>query len=375
MACLYTILTTLALAQASAEESRWVTLDQKEGTCILRDFGERGDGYWNGLKVWYGQGLPYLCSFFVSTPCDQNVISAGGCFHGTEAPIYYCFNVAFFDKDENLIACHGGGLPDQPPVTKGGTTMIAASMPIPKDVHDGIHSYKVAYYESDLAIGKVAWDEHDVSREIMTDAITEQTTERSWPLWKSAGELRGSAFQVRAGSRLLPLATQEDWRAETTEGTCSLKKAAMPNSSDEQRQRFLVAVGDTLTLRANCRLEINKDNAIETWINIRNPSDRNMFWALYVAFFDRYGNLVGSTQSDAMTEANGTSPSVVIDGKLQRITSSFGTIMPVPIPLGFEDKVTSYKVTMYESEEPIGQKKDGKVEGSQDPVAKKPGGQ
>ena len=86
-----------------------------------------------------------------------------------------------------------------------------------------------------------------------------------------------------------------------------------------------------------------------------------MFGELYIAFFDKYGNLVGSTHTDVMTEPNGSSPSGSITphgGKPQPITSAFQAALPVPIPLGFGEKITSYKMTMYESDGPIGEKRD-----------------
>jgi len=275
-------------------------------------------------------------------------------FCGEDLPLCYCYNVAFLDADENLVACDGGDLPNHPPV-KSGQSSVTRVMPVPKDVHRCVNSYKVAYYESDVAIGKAAWNEHEMLRAKSTNGDTGETTERSWPRWKSDGELRGSPFHVRAGSRLLPIDVKDNWQAETTEGTCSLTKTATSNSGEAQDQKFSVAVGNALKLKADCRFKINQDNAIETWVSFKNASDKKRFGTLYIAFFDRHGNLVSSTHADTSTEPNGTMPSVAVGGQPQPNASAYQTIMPMPIPLGFEKNITSYKITLYESERPIGE--------------------
>jgi len=275
-------------------------------------------------------------------------------FYGEHPPLYYCYNVAFFDAEENLIACDGGDLPDHPLVTSR-LSSVTRTMPIPRGVHKCVDSYRVAYYESDVAIGKVAWDEHESFRVTSTNGNTGETTERSWPLWKSDGEMRGSSFPVRAGSRPLPIAAKEDWQAETTEGTCRLKRTATSDSGEEQGQRFLVAVGEKLRLKAHCRFNVSRDSAIETWVSFKNTSDKKTFGELYIAFFDKYGNLVGSTRTSDATEPGGTNPSVTVGGKPQPTAIAFQAIKPMPIPRGFEEKVTSYKITMYVSGKPIGE--------------------
>jgi hypothetical protein len=285
-------------------------------------------------------------------------------FHSLQKSSYN-YNVAFFDAKDNLIACDGGMLPNVPPV-KSGASNATCIMPIPKGGHQCVNSYKVAHYVSNVAIGKAAWDEHQMLRVESTNGDTGKTTVKSWPQWKSDGELWEALFQVQAGSRLLPIDGKDNWQAETTEGTCSLTKTANSNSAEAQNQKFSVVVGNALKLKADCRFEVNQDNAIETWVSLKNALAKKKFGVLYIAFFDKYGNLVGSTHTDAELEPNGTMPRVTQDGQPQpdAYGQVYQQIMPIPIPLGFEKNITSYKITLYESETPIGEGKgDGEGNG------------
>ncbi len=355
---------TLALAQSTGADPHWVSVDQNEGQCHLLDFGERPDGTFRGTRRWFGQGMLLKCTFFVATTSWKfdlrNAISAGGMFHGDHPPLHYGYNVAFFDAQENLIACDGGGLPDFPAVRGGGATSVTRTMPIPQGLHRDIESYKVAYYESDEPMGTVAFDENQALEVTSTNGDTGETTVKSWPLWKSDGELRGSSFQVRAGSRLLPKSIHEVWRAETTEGICSLHKPTSSDDGERKMQELAVELGETLTLKVKCRCIVNANNAIETSVNVKNGSNKKLHGALYIAFFDTYGNLVGCTSTETATEPHATSPAVKINGRPLSDSSVFRSIMPVPVPLGIEKKITSYKITLYESEKPIGATADEK---------------
>ena len=367
------ILVTLAFAQVSSGIDQSVLVRQKEGSCKLRDFGLRPDGWLQGIGMWFGADLVLKTSWYVASESwnhNQNCIYAGGMvLSSRHADLYYCYNVAFFDTEENLIACNsdiaawapgpGGAECALGPVKDATESSVTCIMPIPKGLCQNVNSYKVAYYESNVAIGKAVWDEHKMLRAESRNGNTGKTTVRSLPCWKSDGELRGSPFQVRAGSRLLPIDAKENWQAETTEGTCSLIKTAASNTGEAQYQKFSIAVGNALKLKADCRFKINQDNAIETWVSFKNASDKKRFGTLYIAFFDRYGNLVGSTHADTALEPNGTMPRVTQDGQPQSdaYAHAYQTIMPMPIPLGFDKNITSYKITLYESDRPIGENK------------------
>jgi hypothetical protein len=363
-----------AFAEEEGQEPDFVWVNQKEGSCRLQDFGERPDGNLHGLRLRFSSELDLQCAFYVTSDTwrdpRRNAISAGGMFSGTHASRHYGYEVAFFDDEENLIACAGGYNGPDPVPAKGvfgSFTPITRLMDIPHGVHKRVASYRVAYCESNLPIGKVAWNEREVVTVLSTKGDTGETTEQSWPRWKSDGELREKPFQVQEGSRLLPGPVDETWRAETTEGKCSLKKKAPsldqdgPKAMDTERS-FFVTAGTKLALKSDCHFIIDEDNAIETWMNFQNPSDNDLFGQLYIAFFDSYGNLVGCIQSDSAVKAHGTMPEVRVNGELQFSPTSLQTIQSAPLPRGLEDKITSYKITLYESKRTIGEVRDSTIE-------------
>ena len=370
--CFCPILVALLFAQVSSGVDQSVLVRQKEGSFKLRDFGLRPDGRLQGIGMWFGADLILKTSWYVASESwnhHQNCIYAGGMvLSSRHADLYYCYNVAFLDTEENLIAC-GSDLAAYAPGTDGAAygpgpvkdsseMSVTCIMPIPRGVCRSVAAYKVAYYESNVPIGKAVPNDHKMPPVESANGDTGEMTVRSWPRWKSDGELRGSPFHVRVGSRLLLIDAKDDWQAETTEGMCSLEKAAISNSGEAQDYRFSVAAGNALRLKVDCRFKLNQDNAIETWVCFKNASDKRRFGAFYIAFFDKYGNLVGSTHTDTTTEPNGTMPRVTMGGQPQpdAYGSVYQTIMPIPIPLGFEKNISSYKITLYESERPIGEK-------------------
>ncbi len=272
---------------------------------------------------------------------------------GEDVPRYFGYNVAFFDAEDQLIACDGGSLPHYPPMTMGNRS-VTCLMPIPPNVHRYVASYKVAYFESDLPIGQVLWDEQKPLHVTFTNGNTGATKQQSWPAWKSDGELRDVPFRIRAGSRLLPNDASNHWRAETVEGPCKLTRASESHANKDQSPKLSIAVGDASRLRADCYFVLNDDNAIEGMVHFENSSDRQRFGVLYVAFFDSYGNLVSCIHQETTTEANATDPRVTVRGQIQLDAIAYGGMMPMPIPVGLETKVSAYKITIYDSEKPIG---------------------
>ena len=212
--------------------STWV--EQREGKCILQDFGDRLDAPNRGTKVWFGKAQELRCAFYVASSAltgHRNAINAGGMVRGNDTPplLHHGYSVAFFDSKENLIACEGGGRPES-----GTINSVTCRMPIPQDVHKRVDSYKVAYYESDRPIGETR---QEAAFRIMCQGDG-NPIEKVWPSWKSDGELRDSPYRVHAGSRLLPIATNENWQAETTEGTCSLRKITTPALARKKAECF-----------------------------------------------------------------------------------------------------------------------------------------
>ena len=361
MICLYTILAALALPSAEEAKQPHVGVYQKEEKCILHDFGDREDGDLHGLKVWYGCNLMLCCSYYVSTDSrlhapPQNVLHAEGMFYGEHDPRYFGYNVAFFDTDENLLACSGGNMREPRKILSGITNSSTDVMPIPKNVHQCIDTYKTAYYESDAPIGTATYDPHHKFVVHYIDGDTGKESRRSWPAWKSDGELKGIPFHIRDGARPLPCNPKEGWKAETVEGKCRLKKKLEDDEFDsEEKLDVTLSAGETLRLKFLGHFFINKHNAIETWVHFKNPSDAKLYGALYIAFFDKYGNLVGSVQERVTTEAHATYPLATVDGKPSPDSKGNCRILWISLPLGLEDSITSYKITLYESEKPFGQ--------------------
>lgn len=347
-----------AITLGAAPSTTWV--EQREGQCILRDFDDRLDGSQNGAKLWFGRAIELRCSFYASlhfVTGGRNAISASGMIDNPhDRTMYHGYSVAFLDSEENLIACEGGEV--------GGSSAresVTRLMPVPKGMHSRVASYKVAYYESNRPIEKTQ-PQRNVHVTSTTNGVTE---ERDWPAWKSDGELRGTPFRIRDGSRPLPNGADNAWRAETNEGQCSLNQIAISDLEALEKRGFAVVLGKNLKLKANCRFDVNRDNAIEVWVNFASTFDKEMHGELYAAFFDKYGNLVGATHAVSKMGPNGYLPSGTVtspDGKTQTIISGFQCALPVPIPLGFDQHIASYKATLYVSETSIGQRKSTAAE-------------
>jgi hypothetical protein len=195
---------------------------------------------------------------------------------------------------------------------------------------------------------------------VTEDEPTEAAGEKQ-PQWKSDGELRATPFRIREESHLLSNSAGVNWKAETREGRCSLKVkvASAPETKLDPKfdREFAVQLGEKLVLKAQCRFIISENNAIEAWVGFQNPNKKKMFGQFYVAFFDKFGNLVGSNAKDFSIEPNGTYPGMTVtDAGPFRVNSSpFDLLKPMPIPRGLEKTIASYKCTLYESESPIGE--------------------
>ena len=67
----------------------------------------------------------------------------------SSARMYYSYNVAFFDKDKNLIGCHC--VPLQ--IGANGDSTAGTFIQLPRDEIAKIAYYSVAFHESDKQIG------------------------------------------------------------------------------------------------------------------------------------------------------------------------------------------------------------------------------
>jgi hypothetical protein len=74
---------------------------------------------------------------------------AGNVTNNTGAKMYYSYNVAFLDKDKNLVGCQNFEL-----FLDGGKTMRAGTfIKLPPDQIAKIAYYSIAFHESDKPIG------------------------------------------------------------------------------------------------------------------------------------------------------------------------------------------------------------------------------
>lgn len=273
-----------------------------------------------------------MCTFFVSlspTLGNRNGICASGMIDDAGASAYHAYSIAFFDRTGNLIAC-GNDVQD----TWGlllSRKSVTCDLPIPVGADQLVQTYKVAYYESNRPIGK-----------------TQRMQARP-----EVGKKSDDRRIARAGASSLPQVGQGIWRAATMNGLCT------PRKTDDCLEKHVPSVhlGDTLAVRADCRFVITKDNELQAWACFHNTSETRAFTDVYLAFFDNDDNLMACTHIAATTEPRATFPTATIvtaGGKCQ-ISAAFTAASAVPIPLGYEQNIVSYKITAYESERPVGE--------------------
>ena len=132
--------------QASAET--------KEGPCQLK----KSDGFddSNAVKVEVGTGIKGVCKFYISDFFGAEIINAGIEIKNTTSKPRHCsYNVAFFDKDDQLIGCVSQGTSSEEGLAAGATSTLGSCLiPLPKRLYEKVVKYKIAFYESDQEIGK-----------------------------------------------------------------------------------------------------------------------------------------------------------------------------------------------------------------------------
>jgi hypothetical protein len=102
------IVAKLSVSLIADEPERWGFVDQTGGKCQAQDFGKQRTSRFPGIRAWFGTRLVLRTSFYVaSEPWGRNSICADGNYLGGELPIYGCYNVTFFDADDNLLAAEG----------------------------------------------------------------------------------------------------------------------------------------------------------------------------------------------------------------------------------------------------------------------------
>jgi len=128
-------------------------------------------------------------------------------------------------------------------------------------------------------------------------------------------------------------------KAETTHGFCTLKK-----SSAFAEDIFTTKVGKRM--KGTCKFYIDEffgRKIINANITVENSADVPLFCQYYVAFFDAEGNLVGCAEQGIFGD----------EGLEPGESENFGSCL-IPLPAGEHEKISSYQITFYESESPIG---------------------
>jgi len=140
---LFSILFLFAFAGVSLAET-------KEGTCQLKT------GYVSAVSVEVGQSVKGTCKFYIDDFFGKKIINANIEVKNTaQKPMFFQYNVAFFDKDGHLIGSASQGLSGDSGLEPGKTTQTGSCLiPLPAGKHEEVASYKIAYYESETQIGK-----------------------------------------------------------------------------------------------------------------------------------------------------------------------------------------------------------------------------
>ena len=86
-----------------------------------------------------------------------------------------------------------------------------------------------------------------------------------------------------------------------------------------------------------------KNKVIYAKATISNNSQKNLFFAYYVAFFDKNNNLVGSTSQYSLNEPIKKGEDFVTNSCI------------IPLPVSEIENITSFKLTFIISDKPIGQ--------------------
>ncbi|MBI3736082.1 hypothetical protein HY256_06180 [Candidatus Sumerlaeota bacterium] len=125
----------------------------KSGSCTLK---ERKNFSEDVFKVEAGKIVKGTCSFYIDDFFDKKIINANIEVTNTaKRPMFCQYYVAFFDKDGHLIGCAGQGITGDEGLKPGQATQLGSCLiPLPPGTHEQVASYQVAFYESDVEVGK-----------------------------------------------------------------------------------------------------------------------------------------------------------------------------------------------------------------------------
>jgi hypothetical protein len=92
---------------------------------------------------------PHISEFF-----GRKIINAGASVENTSSkPMFYAFNIAFFDKDNQLLGCVSQGAMGTKGIEAGQKFDLGSCIiPIPPEQLQKVASYQATFYESDSKI-------------------------------------------------------------------------------------------------------------------------------------------------------------------------------------------------------------------------------
>ena len=126
--------------------------ETKQGPCILPNGDTGGDGF----VVEVGEKIHGTCKFVIEDFFGKKIIRANiEVVNKAEVPMHCHYYVAFFDKDGQLLGCASQGTSGDDGLKPGRNTQFGSCLiPLPPGTHEKVASYKVAFYESKIPIGK-----------------------------------------------------------------------------------------------------------------------------------------------------------------------------------------------------------------------------
>ncbi len=103
------------------------------------------------IKASAGEKLKLTVEFKQFELNGRSAVSVNGNIKNTASTkMYYSYNIAFLDKNKNLIGCQNFVLD----IEAGKTSPAGTFLFLPRDEIGRIYYYSIAFYESDMPIGK-----------------------------------------------------------------------------------------------------------------------------------------------------------------------------------------------------------------------------
>ena len=109
----------------------------------------------NVVTISLGEDIKLTCNMYIDDFFEKKIINAGAEIHNTSSDTMHCsYNVAFFDKDKNLVGCaaqnsFGDGLgPDEK--TYLGSCLIS----LPHALFEKVKYYQIVLYTGKKEVGK-----------------------------------------------------------------------------------------------------------------------------------------------------------------------------------------------------------------------------